>query len=178
MTAQTESGGTSSPHPHWLRVIALGRNPRMTLVRIGVLVVLVFILRYFVVLPVSVEGISMLPTYKDGSVNFVNRLAYMRHEPQRGDVVCVCAYAGKNVMLIKRIIGLPGETVTFNNGSVFIDGKLLDEPYEKWSCDWTLPPERLGPGQYFIVGDNRTMPWRDHKFGKVDRNYIIGKALL
>lgn len=178
MTAQTDSGGDPHPRPHWLQVIAVGRNPRITLVRIGVLIVLIFILRSFVVLPVRVHGPSMLPTYKDGSVNFVNRLAYVWHEPRRGDVVSVRAYAGPHVMLMKRIIGLPGETVTFNNGRVFINGKLLDEPYEKWSCDWTLPPEELGPSQYFIVGDNRTMRWQDHKFGKVSRNKIVGKVLL
>jgi signal peptidase I len=178
MTPQTESGGNPPSRPHWLQVITVGRNPQITLVRIGVLIVLIFLLRSFVVLPVRVHGPSMLPTYKDGSVNFVNLLAYLRHEPRRGDVVSVRAYAGLHVMLMKRIIGLPGETVTFNHGRIFIDGKLLDEPYEKWSCNWTLPPEKLGPEQYFIVGDNRTMEWQLHKFGKVDRNNIIGKVFL
>lgn len=178
MTAQTESGGNPRPRPHWLQVIVVGRNPRVTLVRIAVLVVACFVVFSYVLLPVRVHGISMLPTYKDGSVNFVNRLAYVWHEPRRGDVVSVRAYAGMNDMLMKRIIGLPGETVTFDNGRVFIDGKILDEPYEKSACAWTLPPEKLGPDQYFIVGDNRTMDWRDHKFGKVDRNNIVGKVLL
>jgi len=130
------------------------------------------------VFPVRVDGPSMLPTYKDHSVHFVNRLAYLWHKPRRGDVVSVNAYAGPHVMLMKRIIGLPGETVTFNNGRVFIDGKLLAEPYENWSCNWTLPPEKLGTNQYFIVGDNRTMRWQDHKFGKVNGNRIVGKVFL
>jgi len=59
-----------------------------------------------------------------------------------------------------------------------INGEVLDEPYEKLSCDWDLPPEKLGPDEYFVVGDNRSMPWQDHKFGKVDRNRIVGKAVL
>jgi signal peptidase I len=178
MTPPTDSGGNPPPRPHWLQVITVGRNPQITLVRIGVLVVLTFMLRSFVVLPVRVDGPSMLPTYKDGSLNLVNRLAYVWHEPRRGDVVSVRAWAGPHVMLMKRIIGLPGETVTFNNGRIFINGKLLDEPYENWSCNWTLPPEKLGPDQYFIAGDNRTMDWQFHKFGKVDRNRIVGKVFL
>jgi signal peptidase I len=115
---------------------------------------------------------------KNRAINLINQMAYVWHEPQRGDVVAVRAWAGKHMMLMKRIIGLPGETVTFNNGRVFIDGKLLNEPYEKWPCNWTLPPVQLGPHEYFIVGDNRTMRWQDHYFGKVDRDRIVGKMLL
>ena len=119
MTAQTEPSGTPRPRPHWFQVISIGRNPRMTMVRIVILVVGCFGLFGFVLLPVHVDGPSMLPTYKNGSVNLVNVLAYVSHEPQRGDVVAVL-YAGRHLMLMKRIIGLPGETVTFTNGHVFI----------------------------------------------------------
>ncbi|MGH7941061.1 MAG: signal peptidase I [Limisphaerales bacterium] len=179
MTAQTEPGGAPNRRPHWLQVIMVGRNPQRTLVRIVVLVVACFVLFYYVLLPAQVDGISMAPTYKNRSINLINQLAYAWHEPRRGDVVAVKAWAGKHRLLMKRIIGLPGETVTFHNGRVFIDGKLLDEPYEKnLPCDWTLPPEKLGTNQYFIVGDNRTMPWQQHMFGKVDRDRIIGKMLL
>ncbi len=178
MSEQTETANTTHSRPHWLQVIAVGRNPQTTLLRVVVLVVVCFILFHFVLLPVRVQGISMLPTYKDHSVNLVNRLSYLWHEPQRGDVVSVRAYAGMHVMLLKRIIGLPGETVAFDHGQVLINGQALDEPYEKWKSDWTLPPEKLGPDQYFIVGDNRTMRWQDHKFGRVDRDRIVGKVLL
>ena len=67
---------------------------------------------------------------------------------------------------MKRIVGLPGETVAFVDGRVLINGEVLDEPYEKSSCDWNLPPVKLGPDEYFVVGDNRTMPWADHTFGE------------
>ena len=180
MPAQTESDAPK-PRPSWLQIIAVGRNPQITLVRIAVLVVVCFVLFHFVLLPAQVDGISMFPTYKNRSINLINQLAYVWHEPQRGDVVAVRAWAGKHMMLMKRIIGLPGETVTFNNGRVFIDGKPLDEPYEDYEarpCDWTLPPVKLGQDEYFIVGDNRTMPAKDHYFGKVDRGRIVGKMLL
>jgi signal peptidase I len=179
MPAQTVD--PSRPRPHWLQVITVGSSPRKTFLRIAILIPVCYVLFHFVLLPVRVDGISIQPTYKDRSFNLVNRLAYFRHEPRRGDVVSVRAYAGYHLMLMKRIIGLPGETVAFDHGCVLINGQPLDEPYENredWASNWTLPPEKLGPGQYFIVGDNRTMPPQDHVFGRVDRNRIVGKVLL
>ena len=169
--------GAPNPRPHWFRVIAVGRNPKVTAIRIVVLVLVCVVLFHFILLPVRVQGISMLPTYKDGSINFVNRLAYVWHEPQRGDVVSV-RYAGVHLMLLKRIIGLPGETVEFDHGTVLINGQPLNEPYEKTPGRWTLPPEKLGTDQYFIVGDNRTMAPQYHTFGRVERFRIVGKILL
>ncbi|HEV2320142.1 MAG TPA: signal peptidase I [Verrucomicrobiae bacterium] len=178
MTVQAETDANPPPRPHWLQVVAVGRNPQRTFIRIAVLVVFCVIFFHFVVLPARVDGISMAPTYKNRSINLINQLAYVWHEPRRGDVVAVRAWAGKHLMVMKRIIGLPGETVSFQDGRVFINGKRLEEPYEKWRCNWTLPPVKLGPQEYFIVGDNRTMPWRDHYFGKVNRDRIVGKMLL
>ena len=165
------------PRPHWLQIISVGRNPRVTLIRILLLVVVCFVLFHFVLLPVKVDGISMQPTYKNHSVNVVNRWAYLWHAPRRGDIVAV-RFAGVHMMLMKRIIALPGETIAFDNGKVLINGQPLDEPYEKWPSNWTLPPKKLGMDEYFIVGDNRTMRWQDHTFGKVERNRIVGKILL
>lgn len=168
---------TSKPRPGLARVIVIGRNPRNTLIRILVLVAVCLVVFNFILLPIRVTGISMLPAYKDRSVNCVNRLAYLRHEPRRGDVVSI-RYAGIHLMLMKRIVGLPGETVAFEDGHVFINGKPLDEPYEKSSCDWNVSPEKLGANEYFVVGDNRTMSAEDHLKGKVPRERIVGKVLL
>ena len=178
---QAQTMDTPKPWVHWLQVIIMGRNPLFTLIRLAVLIPVCYVLFHFVLLFVRVDGISMEPTYQDRSFNLVNRLAYLRHEPRRGDVVSVRAWAGTHLMLMKRIIGLPGETVAFDHGQVFINGQPLKEPYEdhqNWPSDWTLPPVQLGPDQYFIVGDNRTMPSQDHVFGRVDRNRIVGKVLL
>jgi len=162
--------------PRWLRILVIGRNPKVTLARAVVLAILCFVVFKFVLLHIRVEGISMLPTYQDGSAHFVNRLAYLWHEPRRGDVVSI-RLAGVHLMYLKRIIGLPGETVAFVNGQVLINDQVLDEPYEKLSCDWNLPPEKLGPDEYFVVGDNRTMPPENHTFGKVERDRIVGKTI-
>ena len=171
------------PPPHWLRVVLIGRRPKATLMRIAVLVVTCFITFRFVLLPIRIEGISMLPTYQDHQINCLNRLAYLRHEPQRGDIVSVRlsdahGLANPSVAYLKRIIGLPGETVSFHAGHAFINGQVLDEPYLKLPCDWETKPFPCSPKQYYVVGDNRSMPFSFHTKGRAERDHIIGKILL
>jgi signal peptidase I len=173
---QTAQAGPP-PLPNWLRVAVIGRNPKVTLARATVLAVTCFIIFKFIFLFIRTEGISMLPTYQDKSVHLVSRVAYLRHEPQRGDVVSI-RLAGIHVMYLKRIIGLPGETISFVNGRALIDGQVLDEPYMKFFSDWNLPPEKIGPNEYFVVGDNRTMPPQYHEHGIASRDRIVGKLLL
>ena len=169
--------------PHWLRVVLIGRRPKATLRRIAVLVAVCFVSREFILLPIRIEGISMLPTYHDRQINCVNRLAYLRHEPQRGDIVSVRlskadGLADPSVAYLKRIIGLPGETVSFHDGHAFINGRLLVEPYLKLPCDWETEPFPCSPTQYYVVGDNRSMPFTFHKKGRAERDHIVGKLLL
>ena len=163
--------------PSRLRIILIGRRPRNTCVRIVVLVVACFIVFGFILLPIRIDGVSMLPTYQDRQVNFVNRLAYLRHEPRRGDVVSIML-AGHSVMYMKRIVGLPGETIAFSNGKLLVNGEILNEPYVKNACDWEIPPITLGANQYYVVGDNREMPEKNHTKGVAERWRIVGKVLL
>jgi signal peptidase I len=161
----------------WVRTITIGRNPRNTLLRILLLVSACFVTFRFVLLPIHVEGGSMLPTYRDHRVNFVNLLAYQFSEPKRGDVVTI-KLAGRSVMFMKRIIALPGETIAFHRGHAVINGQLLEEPYVKNSCDWEIPSRTLGADEYYFVGDNRSMPEYDHTKGVAQRARIAGKVLL
>ena len=149
----------------------------MTLVRAVILAVLTIIIFKTAVLPVRVTGISMLPSYKDGRVNFINRLAYRKRNPQRGDVVGV-RFAGPSIMLLKRVVGLPGERIGFSSGHVTVNGKSLDEPYPLLPSNWEREPVELAPDEFFVVGDNRTMPMKDHTFGIAKRERIMGKLLL
>lgn len=169
--------------PGWLQIVVIGRNPRTTLFRIFALTLTCFIVFKFVLIPIRVDGISMEPTYRNRRVNCVNRLAYLRHDPQRGDVVSIRysdpgEFSAPSQMLMKRIIGLPGETVTFHEGQVYINGQLLPEPYVKPGCDWETEPMLCGPDEYYIVGDNRSMLFTNHVQGRVKRDHIIGKVLL
>lgn len=175
MSNQFEQQATQS----WVRRVVVGRNPRLTMIRVVVLVVVCYVLFKHLLLPIRVDGPSMLPTYREYSVNFVNRMAYWISEPKRGDVVAV-RYTGNSIMLMKRIIGLPGETIEFVDGQVLINGRPLAEPYLKFECDWTVRPEnyRLGDEEYYVVGDNRSMPFESHQQGAARRVRIVGKVLL
>ena len=184
-----QTSANPSKSVSWLRAIAVGRNPKWTLLRVLIwAAVCVFVFKVMLV-HVRVDGISMLPTCPDQAKYWVNRFAYIWHKPQRYDVVAVrfvpadgaiSRLEPPHVMLLKRIIGLPGETVAFENGRVLINGKVLDEPYESedYPCYWDRPPVTLGSNEYFIVGDNRSMPWQDHTFGVRNRDLIVGKARL
>jgi signal peptidase I len=172
------ANGMTTPPPFWIRVL-VGRHPRRTLIRILILVVGSFITFNYVLLCIRIQGISMLPTYQNGRLNFVNRLAYWQHEPQRGDVVSIW-FTGKNVMLLKRIVGLPGERVAFRMGVIYINDQALEEPYvKKTRAPWNRKEVSLAPDEYFAVGDNREMPdITMHELGEFKRSRIAGKVLF
>jgi signal peptidase I len=147
------------------------------MVRIVVLVAMCTVIFRFDLLPIRVEGVSMLPTYRDHGIHVINRLAYISHPPRRGDVVAI-RYSGIHLMLMKRVVGLPGESIAFREGQLFINGQALEEPYVKNSCDWEIPAETIGPDEYYVVGDNRSMPEADHTKGRAQLSRIVGKLIL
>jgi signal peptidase I len=125
----------------------------------------------WVLWPVKVSGTSMLPNYQDGSRHFINKLAYWSAKPQRGDVVGVQAEHGDTY--IKRIIGLPGEHLTFAGGEVAINDVPLREPYIETKVPWPVKPIILGTNDYFVMGDNRAVS----VLGAVSSERIIGKVV-
>src|SRR3954447_11483228 len=155
---------TTRPVPWWQAVL-WGRRPERTALRIAILVVVSFVVFKLILIPIRVEGPSMLPTYRSGRVNFVNRLIYWLREPRRGEVVAIRT-SGKDIMFMKRIVGLPGETVEFRGGHIYINGTLLEEPYVKRPCSWDQDPETVGAFEYYVVGDNRSMPIHLHEHGR------------
>jgi signal peptidase I len=160
----------------WFSIVLIGRNWRFTLVRTVIWAVICIIIFRVVLVRVEVIGVSMLPTCPEYSRHWVNRYAFLWHEPQRGDIVAI-RLAGIHEMLLKRIVGLPGETVAFSDGHVLINGTVLNEPYETNTWDWEQPPVALTNDEYYVVGDNRTMPQQDHYHGICPRYRIIGKIL-
>ena len=118
----------------------------------------------------------MEPTYRDGRVNFCWRLSYIASEPARYDVVLV-RFAGKKVMLLKRVVALEGETVEFRDGKLFVDGTQIDEPYVRYACDWNLTPRQVRKGHVYVVGDNRSMPIKSHNFGQTSTMRVMGTPL-
>lgn len=121
----------------------------------------------------------MLPTAKEPQIKFLFRLAYHLREPRRGDVVAI-RFTGESIMLMKRIVGMPGEKVEFVEGRLHINGEPKNEPYVKNPCTWNFVPDHaaLGPDEYYVVGDNRSMPEENHYKGVAQRAKIVGRVLL
>lgn len=86
-------------------------------------------------------------------------------------------FAGKNVMLLKRVVALEGETVEFRDGKLFVDGIELDEPYARYPCNWDLSPRQVKRGFVYVVGDNRNVPMEQHNFGQASLERILGVPL-
>ncbi|HEX7859747.1 MAG TPA: signal peptidase I [Verrucomicrobiae bacterium] len=175
---RTEAPGDQAQSSFLLRFI-FGKNPLWTIVRILFVVLVVLVLFKFILLPIRVTGDSMLPTFRDGQIKFVNKLAYKNKDPQRGDIVAV-EYLGRQILLLKRIVAVPGETFQVNEGEVYINGDLLEEPYAKGKIPPSAgkglghtDPVPLGPDEYMILGDNRDLS--EGYFYR--RKHIIGKVL-
>ncbi len=115
----------------------------------------------------------MEPTYNDASFAFCWRPQYAFSQIKRFDIVTV-RFTGKSIMLLKRVIGLPGETLEFRQGILYINEKQIQEPYVRHRRPWNLAPRRIKPDHVYIVGDNRGTPMSSHVFGQVQINRIIG----
>jgi signal peptidase I len=162
---------------HAIRRLLFGRHLYRTLMRAGVLGILCVALCQHVVRPSWTEGSSMEPTVRDGRLHFINLLAYRKAGPARGEVVTISSATG-SFLYLKRILGLPGERVAFDQGQLLVNGHTVDEPYVVREGAWTMPPITLGKDQYFVAGDNRSAPRDDHMHGVVQRRMILGRLIL
>ncbi len=140
--------------------------------------ILALLIVFFVAQTAKVEGISMLPNFHNNERIVVEKISYDQHPPQRGDVIVVKSPLDSNTRLIKRVIGLPGETIAVHDGLVFINSKPLMEPYLNQDTNGYLAPQRVPPLHYFIMGDNRNMSLDSRMFGPVDRDAIIGRVWI
>lgn len=126
---------------------------------------------------VRVDGLSMVPTLQHGEYVLVSRLAYKTGEPQRGDIIVFSLPMDESQDLIKRVIGLPGETISIHNGMVSINGDVLEESYIAqspiYNGEWAV-----SEGQLFVLGDNRNDSKDSHQWGLLPIENVIGKALL
>lgn len=165
--------------PLWQRLL-VGGNLKLTLVRGAALALLSVVLFKFVWLPMWIEGQSMEPTYHHGGFTFVNRLAYRRATPQRGDVVAI-RMPKTEALLMKRIIALPGERIAIQRNEVLINGAPLAEPYVQYQAErpkqrpWRFDEIQLDADEYFVIGDNRGMDQTQHVFGAATRDRIVGR---
>jgi len=146
-------------------------------------VVIVLPIRLFVAQPFVVEGESMHPTFESGDYLIVDELSYHLHQPRRGDVIVFRYPNDPSVFYIKRVIGLPGETVSIDHGKVSItkaDGSTitLDEPFIVDEDATYSGSTSVGAGQYFVLGDNRPKSSDSRVWGLLPKKDIVGRAFI
>ena len=161
------------------------------------LAVLLFLLIRNVIQNFRIDGISMEPNFHNGQFLIVNRFAYCPglhleikplglhwnkswciHQPKRGDVIVFEYPNDPSRDFIKRVVGLPGETVEVRSGKVYIDGLLMPEPFGPNPAGQSTAPVTVGEGQLFVMGDNRNNSSDSRYWGPLPEEYIIGKALV
>jgi signal peptidase I len=155
-------------------------------------VVVALLLQAYVVKPYRIPSESMAATLVPRDRVLVNRVIYRLHEPRRGDVVVLDSAAVGRV-LIKRIVGLPGDVISLDDGHVYVNGRRLSEPYVRRvdgraeptepfrgsGRPWSLEePYKVPAGHYFMMGDNRTVSDDSRDWGPAPRREIIGEAFL
>ena len=126
---------------------------------------------------VRVYNISMQPTLYEGNLLVVNKLAYKLGEPKHGDIIVFHYQGTVTEDYIKRVIGLPGDTVEIGNGIVKVNGQAITEPYlaelPGYTGQWTVPD-----GELFVLGDNRNHSSDSHDWGFVQQEWVVGKAIV
>lgn len=155
-----------------LRAFFFPKPARAFLFRVLAVILCAWVFFKFVCMPLVIQGGSMLPTYPERGFMFCWAPAYWFRAPRRGDVV-IMRY-GKGAMLLKRIIGLPGDRVEFKNGELILNGRTTGEPYIKGPSDWNLPERTVSPDHYYLVGDNRSIPIDRQVFGEMHKRYLAG----
>lgn len=148
-----------------------------------ILITLVLAVAIFFVLQTTIQssivvGSSMQPGLENGQRLLVNKAVYHFRAPRRGDVVIFHSPAGYELDFIKRVIGLPGDTIEVKNGTVVVNGASLEEPYIKARPSYSFGPYVVPPGNYFVLGDNRNNSNDSHTGWTVPEGSIVGKAWL
>ena len=154
------------------------------LIFLVIVIVFVLVIRGFVGGIVVIQGESMNPTLLNSDIVFIEKISYRNNKPKRNDIVVVTTNAtGKKMQYVKRIIGLPGETIRIKKGKVFIDGEKLNEIHEfDLIEDGGMAREKviLGEDEYFLLGDNRnnSKDSRNVELGIVKRDQMEGKVFV
>ena len=153
------------------------------LVYVGIVLAITFLIITFVGQRTHVSGESMENTLDDGDQLIVDKLTYRFHDPERFDIIVFPFRYKDNTYYIKRIIGLPGETVQIADGEIYINGEVLEESYGRevmQDAGLAAGPITLGDDEYFVLGDNRnySSDSRDPSVALIHRKEIIGRAWL
>ena len=156
-------------------------NMLMEIVSTAIFIVAVAVLFDLAIPRSLVDGHSMQPTFYADDRLVVSRVHYLLDEPQRGDILVFNSLEQPGVMLIKRVVGLPGEMVELHNQTISINGKALDEAYVKEPCHINRCADNawiLAENEYFMMGDNRNNSRDSRHFGPVPLNKIVGQVVF
>lgn len=162
-----------------------GPHPITEIIQFSLIAILIVVpIRLFIAQPFIVSGDSMFNTFQNGQYLIVDQLSYHLNDPARGDVIIFRYPRDPSKFFIKRIIGLPGDTIAIEDSKVIItnethpDGVVLDEPYVN-AMDPAEPfEEKLGDREYFVMGDNRNQSSDSRSWGVLQEERIIGRAFL
>jgi signal peptidase I len=126
-----------------------------------------------------VQGTSMLPLLEDGERIIVNKFLYRFHPIERGDVVVFWYPRDPAVSFIKRVVGLPGDTVEIRSGQLIVNGQSVREEYlaPRFRDEDSFPPAVVHKGYYFVLGDHRNSSNDSRSWGEVPERYIYGRAV-
>ena len=143
-------------------------------------IVLAILVILFLYQPVKVEGTSMMPSLIDQERIFINKFVYRFGGIERGDMVVFWFPGDPTKSYIKRVIGLPGDTVEVENGVVMVNNQRLDETYvtDEYRDRSTMAPFKVQTEEYFVLGDHRSSSNDSRSWGPVPRKYIYGKAVF
>ena len=139
-------------------------------------VLIAFLINFFLAQATQVHGQSMEPTLHSDQRLVVEKVSYRFHGPRRGDVIVLKSPRESSELLIKRVIGLPGEAVEIRQGRVYINGQEWDEPYLERSTGGNWGPIIVPPLHVFVLGDNRSFSNDSRAFGMVPIVNIVGRA--
>jgi len=142
------------------------------------LAVFIFLLLQTTIQSSIVDGSSMEPSLEDGQRLIVVKATYHFTDPERGDIVIIRPPPAPHKMWVKRIIGLPGDTIEVKNKTVFVNGVSLEEPYIKERPRYPMAPFKVPEDNYFVLGDNRNDSTDSHYGWTVSRDKIIGQVWL
>lgn len=158
---------------------------RSLIIYSAIALALAFTIRFYIAAPYLVQGTSMDPTFHSTDYLIIDRVTYRFEEPQRGDVIVFRFPQDPSRSFIKRVIGLPGETVTIKDQKVTIinainpDGFTIDEPYVSTeNLRESDTRVTLGKDEFFVMGDNRKASADSRTWGTLPRDNITGRALL
>lgn len=148
-------------------------------VTLATAIVLALVIRTFIFEPIRVDGSSMADTLHDGEITFTFKTGYLFNDPQRQDVV-ICRYPNRSEYFVKRVMGIPGDTIAILGNTVYINGQAVEEPYltpERNRYDHTMKAVTLGENEYFVMGDNRDNSNDSRNLtsvGPITRDMIVG----